>query len=73
MQFRQGAIPADWPAGRFDLIVLSEFAYFLARADLGRIAARVGASIVPGGDIVLVHWLGETDYPLIGRRGGRGA
>ena len=66
VEIRQGAVPADWPEGRFDLIVLSEFLYFLARADLAALARRVGAAIEPGGDVVLVHWLGVTDYPLSG-------
>ena len=66
VRFEPCAIPDAWPSGRFDLILLSEVAYFFTRADITRIAARIGASILPGGDIVLVHWLGETDYPLSG-------
>ena len=66
VEIRQGAVPADWPEGRFDLIVLSEFLYFLAPADLAALAQRVGDAIEPGGDIVLVHWLGETDFPHSG-------
>lgn len=66
VHFAACAIPDAWPPGRFDLILLSEVAYFFTRADIARIAARIGASIRPGGDIVLVHWLGETDYPLSG-------
>jgi len=63
---RQGAVPADWPAGRFDLIVLSEFLYFLAPPDLATLARRAGDAIEPGGDLILVHWLGVTDYPQSG-------
>jgi SAM-dependent methyltransferase len=63
---RQGAVPADWPEGRFDLIVLSEFLYFLAPPDLAELVRRVGEAVEPGGDMVLVHWLGETDYPQSG-------
>ncbi|MEE7503172.1 SAM-dependent methyltransferase [Methylobacterium sp. C33D] len=66
VEVRQGAMPADWPEERFDLIVLSEFLYFLAPDDFAALVRRAGATIVPGGDIVLVHWLGETDYPLSG-------
>ena len=29
-------------------------------------AAFAGQAVEPGGDIVLVHWTGETDYPLTG-------
>ncbi len=66
VEVRQGAVPADWPEGRFDLIVLSEFLYFLASADLVALVRHVGGAIEPGGDVVLVHWLGVTDYPLSG-------
>ncbi|MCJ2144548.1 class I SAM-dependent DNA methyltransferase [Methylobacterium sp. E-066] len=66
IEIRQGAVPADWPEGRFDLIVLSEFLYFLAAPDLAELVRRVGDAIEPGGDLVLVHWIGETDYPQSG-------
>lgn len=64
--FRQGAVPAQWPAGRFDLILLSEFLYFLDQDDLATLVGKVAEAIEPGGDLVLVHWLGPTDYPLSG-------
>jgi SAM-dependent methyltransferase len=64
--FLEGSVPADYPAGRFDLVVLSEVAYYLAAPDLERLADQVGASLRPGGTVILVHWLGETDYPLTG-------
>ncbi len=64
--FRQGAVPADYPSGSFDLILLSEVAYYLAGPDLERLVDQVGASLRDGGNVVLVHWLGETDYPLTG-------
>lgn len=70
--FRQGAVPAQWPEGRFDLILLSEFLYFLDRDDLAALAVKVGGAIEPGGDIVLVHWLGPTDYPLSGDEAAEG-
>ena len=64
--FVRGAVPEVWPEGRFDLIVFGEMLYFLSTEDLARLVARVEASLAPGGDCVLVHWLGETDYPLSG-------
>ncbi|KAB1070219.1 class I SAM-dependent DNA methyltransferase [Methylobacterium planeticum] len=59
-------VPDAWPEGRFDLILLSEVVYYLDAADVGRLVARVRGALEPGGDIVLVHWTGETDYPLSG-------
>ena len=66
VEVRVGAMPNDWPEERFDLIVLSEFLYFLAPADFADLVRRAGEAIEPGGDLVLVHWLGVTDYPLSG-------
>ena len=64
--FSAAQVPGSWPPGRFDLILLSEVIYYLDLTDVARLAARVGESLGDGGDIVLVHWLGETHYPLTG-------
>jgi len=66
IDFVVGAVPAVWPDGHFDLIVLSEVLYFLDHDDLARLVHQVGRSLMPGGDCVLVHWTGVTDYPLSG-------
>jgi predicted TPR repeat methyltransferase len=66
VRFAVMRVPDDWPIGRFDLIVLSEVVYYLDRSDIARLAAKTAESIEPGGDIVLVHWLGETNYPISG-------
>ena len=50
----------------FDLLVLSEVIYYWSIADLERMAAFADRAVEPGGDMVLVHWTGETDYPLTG-------
>ncbi|KSB91778.1 hypothetical protein AS593_07080 [Caulobacter vibrioides] len=63
VQFAQLQIPQDYVAGAFDLIVLSEVAYYWDDADLALTAKAFGATRVPHGRILLVHWLGETDYP----------
>lgn len=41
-------------------------AYYWDDADLRRAADWMGKALAPGGDIVLVHWTGETDYPQTG-------
>lgn len=66
VQFAKVRVPAEWPPGRFDLILLSEVVYYLEVADVARLAERVRGCLAPGGDAVLVHWTGETDYPLSG-------
>ncbi len=52
--------------GPFDLILLSEVVYYWDDADLDRAAGMIRSQIRPGGRVLLVHWLGETDYPKSG-------
>lgn len=61
------AIPDEWPEGSFDLVVLSEVAYFLEPAELDRTVRLAVAALQPGGDLVVVDWLGPIEgYPLDG-------
>lgn len=62
----QAAIPEDWPDGTFDLIVLSELAYYFDAETLREIADLAISSIAPCGTLIGVHWRGKTDYPLSG-------
>jgi SAM-dependent methyltransferase len=64
--FVTGSVPRDFPAGRFDLIVLSEVLYYFDASDLARVAECCGGALSSDGEILLCHWLGETDYPLTG-------
>ncbi len=66
VRFELMGVPAQWPPGRFDLIVLSEVVYYLDRADVAVLADHIREAIVPGGNVVLVHWLGATHYPMTG-------
>jgi SAM-dependent methyltransferase len=66
VEFACSAAPGEWPEGTFDLILLSEVVYYLSRAVVDLLAERVVGSLASGGDLVLVHWTGETDYPLTG-------
>ena len=71
-RFMLSAVPGDWPDGQFDLILLSEVVYYFNQADLARLVARVEGALLPGADIVLVHWLGQTNYPLSGDEAAEG-
>lgn len=71
-QFQLAAVPGNWPDGQFDLILISEVAYYLDRADLARLVARARGAVLPEADIVLVHWLGVTHYPLSGDEAAEG-
>ena len=66
VRFEQMFVPEQWPTGTFDLILLSEVVYYLDKEDVRRLASHVADATAPGADIVLVHWIGDTDYPLSG-------
>jgi trans-aconitate methyltransferase len=59
-------IPEAWPSAHFDLVVLSEIAYYFDTNDLGLMMHHVMRTTTPGGHIIGVHWRGTTDYPLSG-------
>lgn len=66
VSFERRRLPGEWPDGPFDLVLLSEVAYYWDDADLELAAERVAATLASGGDLLLVHWLGPTDYPQSG-------
>lgn len=51
-----GTIPADWPPGSFDLVVLSEVMYYLTAADRRRVLDQARDSLLTGGHLLVVHW-----------------
>jgi SAM-dependent methyltransferase len=63
IDFRLARFVADGLDRSFDLIVLSEVVYYWDDADLDTVAAAVGRCLDARGRLLLVHWLGETDYP----------
>lgn len=66
IRFASLFVPGDWPADRFDLVVLSEVIDYLGEGDVLRLAERVAGSLDPGGDVVLVHWVGKKRGPPSG-------
>jgi SAM-dependent methyltransferase len=57
------SVPSDRIGGPFDLILLSEVAYYWDSADIERAGAYFREVVKAGGYLLLVHWTGETDYP----------
>jgi SAM-dependent methyltransferase len=66
IRFENRRLPQDAPDGCFDVILLSEVVYYLDRDDVERLAAYLVRATPVGGRLLLVHWIGETDYPLSG-------
>lgn len=52
----QAHLPRDWPAGSFDLIVISELGYFLDAASVDTLADKTRAALRPGGTVLACHW-----------------
>jgi hypothetical protein len=56
------AIPEQWPAGSFDLIVLSEVGYY--SPDLALLKERIDASLKRDGLLLACHWRhAAPDHP----------
>lgn len=67
VRFARMAFPAERPPGPFDLILLSEVAYYWSLADLRSALDWCAGALAPGGALVLVHWTHPVhDYPLHG-------
>ncbi|ACD16638.1 SAM-dependent methyltransferase [Paraburkholderia phytofirmans] len=58
VRVEQRTVPREWPteAGPFDLIVISEFAYYLDSAELETLASRIAASLTTDGTLLACHW-----------------
>lgn len=66
IRFEKRQLPKEEPVGCFDFILLSEMVYYLDRTDVQRLAAYLGRATRSGSHLLLIHWIGETDYPLSG-------
>ena len=71
VDWRRAEVPGGWPAGRYDLIVLSEVLYFLEPDEVRALAELAARDLSPGGALVLVNWLGACDRTLDGEGAAR--
>jgi SAM-dependent methyltransferase len=64
---RYGSLANDFPAGVFDLIVLSEIGYYFDQEELFQLGSRLSQRLETSGVLLAVHWLGHaTDHVLEG-------
>jgi trans-aconitate methyltransferase len=62
-----GELPDHWPAGPFDLVVLSEIGYYFTLPGLRAVRDRAIEALEPAGTLVAVHWRGSSpDHVLHG-------
>ena len=67
VELRLMRVPEEFPGQQFDLIVVSEVGYYWSAADLTRAADQLIDGLLPGGQLLLVHWTPPVhDYPLTG-------
>lgn len=64
---RQGSLDDRWPAETYDLVVISEVAYYLDAELLAAVLRRECPRLAPGATIVAAHWRHAVpEYPLTG-------
>jgi len=56
VEVRHLLLPDEWPAGTFDLIVISEIGYYLGAQDLDALLASAQRALLPGGVLLGCHW-----------------
>lgn len=71
VQICEAEFPTWWPNGTGDLVLWSEVAYYLTDDGLDVAADGLERWLESGGELVAVHYTGETDYPRSGRAVGR--
>lgn len=57
VRLQQAGHPEQWPAGRFDLIVVSEVGYYLAPQEVVTLADKLRGSLTDDGLLLACHWL----------------
>ncbi len=61
VEVRQAWVPTQWPDEQFDLIVISELAYFLTAGALDAMIGKIKASLSSGGTVLACHWRRRSD------------
>ena len=67
LDVRRALVPDDWPAGRFDLVSISEVGYFLSPGQLAEVVELALESLTEDGHLLLCHWRHQpVGWPLAG-------
>jgi predicted TPR repeat methyltransferase len=60
-------VPNQFPADKFDLVLMSEVGYYLSMPDLERLQQLIITDLESNGTLLLIHWTPFVpDYPLTG-------
>ena len=67
VRFQLSSFAEDLPEEKFNLVMISEVAYYLSAEDWHSAILKLYSKMQPKGNLVLVHWLPEVhDYPQTG-------
>ena len=67
VRVKRAAVPHEVPDGPFDLVVVSELAYYFGADDRTALWEAVRDRLAPGGTLLAVHWIREApEYPVGG-------
>ncbi|KTT66033.1 methyltransferase [Pseudomonas oryzihabitans] len=61
VEVRHLLLPDGWPAGTFDLIVISEIGYYLGEQGLAALLDHAHSALLPGGVLLGCHWRHPID------------
>jgi SAM-dependent methyltransferase len=61
VRFERASLPAEFPAETFDLVLVSEVAYYWSDGDFSLARDAIAAALPSGGDLLLVHFLPHVD------------
>lgn len=66
VRIAQMSVPDIFPEEQYDLILVSEVGYYWSWKDLTKAQQCMVEALLPGGHLLLVHWILPTNYPLTG-------
>ncbi len=67
VQVERLSLPQEWPDGMFDLVVISEVAYYLGPPELDQLLDCAVGSLAPTGTLLACHWRHPVpEYPATG-------
>jgi SAM-dependent methyltransferase len=61
VEVRQLWLPEEWPEDAFDLVVISELAYYFSTEQLNVVSQCVLRSLTPNGTVLACHWRHPID------------
>lgn len=65
VELAEKSVPEHWPEATFDLVVLSDFLYYLPTEHIVDVAVLAARTVNSGGSIIGCHWRGSAHDFLV--------